>query len=485
MKMWSGRFSQPPDAEFEQWQRSFPFDRILLPYEVAASKAHASALAKAGVLAADELQALLGALDQIASDGIPQDDDPTIEDIHHFVERRVVEIAGEVGMKLHTGRSRNEQIATDLRLYLREQIDEITRLLAEFATAFVKQAEDAGVGAPSFSAGAPPCSPSSGERVGRVMPAYTHLQRAEPVLVAHWLLSYVEMFLRDADRLADCRKRLNLCPLGSGAVAGTILPLQRKAIASELQFDGPTANSIDATSDRDFAIEFVQALSFVALHLSRWAEEFILYATTEFGFVKLPEQYSTGSSAMPQKKNPDALELIRGKAGKVYADATALFITAKGLPLAYNKDLQETQQPVFTAAQQIASMIRVASGFMSTVEFDHVRMEQAASGGFMNAQAAAAYLVRQGIPFRRAHELIGKAVRLCVEQGCELEQLSQADYALCGIDADEHFYHSLTLAEVLAIHNVPGGTAPARVRESLQTAKEKLSQFFGVAHACS
>ncbi len=251
-----------------------------------------------------------------------------------------------MGYKLHTGRSRNEQIATDLRLYVREQIDETTQLLAEFVGEFVKQAEAAG---------------------GNAMPAYTHLQRAEPVLVAHWLLAYVEMFLRDIDRLSDCRKRLNFCPLGSGAVTGTILPLDREQIAGELEFDAPTANSMDATSDRDFAIEFVQALSFVALHLSRWAEEFILYSTTEFGFVKLPEAYSTGSSAMPQKKNPDALELIRGKAGKVLAEATALFIGVKGLPLAYNKDMQETQQPVFSATQQVSSMVRVATGFMATV----------------------------------------------------------------------------------------------------------------------
>ncbi len=332
MKMWSGRFDQGPDAEFEQWQRSFPFDRLLLPYEVAASKAHAAALAKAGVLSGAELAALLSALDQIATEGIPEADDPTIEDVHHYVESRVVELAGEAGYKLHTGRSRNEQIATDLRLYVREHIDAVSQLLIEFVDEFVKQAESAGES---------------------VMPAYTHLQRAEPVLVAHWLLAYVEMFLRDVDRLDDCRQRLNVCPLGSGAVAGTILPLDRVAIADELVFAKPSANSMDATSDRDFAIEFVHALSFVALHLSRWAEEFILFATTEFGFVKLPEAYSTGSSAMPQKKNPDALELIRGKAGKVFAEATALFIGVKGLPLAYNKDMQETQQPVFAAAQQV------------------------------------------------------------------------------------------------------------------------------------
>jgi argininosuccinate lyase len=477
--MWSGRFSQPPNAEFEQWQRSFPFDRVLLPYEVAASKAHAAALAKAGVLTGDELATTLFALEQIRREELPQVDDPAIEDVHHYVESRLVEMAGEVGYKLHTGRSRNEQIATDLRLYVREQIDRTTQLLAEFCASFIAQAEAAA--APSFS-------PSVGERVGqfeRAMPAYTHLQRAEPVLVAHWLLAYVEMFLRDLDRLADCRKRLNVCPLGSGAVTGTILPLDREQIAGELEFDAPTANSMDATSDRDFAIEFVQALSFVALHLSRWAEEFILYSTTEFGFVKLPEAYSTGSSAMPQKKNPDALELIRGKAGKVLAEATALFIGVKGLPLAYNKDMQETQQPVFAAAQQVSSMVRVATGFMATVEFNFDRMQQAASVGFMNAQAAAAYLVRQGVPFRRAHELIGKAVRMCADQSCELEQLSKDDYALCGIDATEQFYAALTLNEVLAIHNVPGGTAPSRVRESLQTAKAKLSLFLGVAHACT
>ncbi len=464
MKMWSGRFNHGPNAEFEQWQRSFPFDRVLLPYEVAASKAHAFALAKAGVLDSDELQTTLFALDQIGRESVPDVDDPAIEDVHHYVETRLVELIGEVGYKLHTGRSRNEQIATDLRLYVREQIDEVTRLLAEFVSAFVKQAEATGNSA---------------------MPAYTHLQRAEPVLVAHWLLAYVEMFLRDIDRLSDCRKRLNVCPLGSGAVAGTILPLDRGAIAAELEFDAPTANSMDASSDRDFAIEFVQGLSFVALHLSRWAEEFILFSATEFAFVKLPEQYSTGSSAMPQKKNPDALELIRGKAGKVFAEATALFIGVKGLPLAYNKDLQETQQPVFSAAQQVSGMVRVATGFMTTVEFNFGRMQRAASNGFMNAQAAAAHLVRQGIAFRRAHELIGKAVRLCVEQGCELEQLSKQDYALCGIDADEHFYNSLALEEVLAIHNVPGGTAASRVHEALQTAKEKLSLFLGVAHACT
>jgi argininosuccinate lyase len=464
MKMWSGRFGQSQNADFEQWQRSFPFDRVLLPFEVAASQAHAAALAKAGVLNAEELARTVLALEQIAREEIPTADDPSIEDVHHYVELRLIDLAGEAGYKLHSGRSRNEQVATDLRLYVRSQIDAISKLLVDFVGEFVNQAYAAGENS---------------------MPAYTHLQRAEPVLVAHWLLAYVEMFTRDLGRLADCRQRLNECPLGSGAIAGTILPLDREAMARQLDFEAPTTNSMDATSDRDFAIEFVQALSFVALHLSRWAEELILFSTTEFGFVKLPEEFSTGSSAMPQKKNPDALELIRGKAGTLWAQATSLVMSVKGLPLAYNKDLQETQQPVFAAAEQVSSMLRVATGFMATVEFDYPRMQRAATRGFMNAMAAAAYLVRQGVPFRRAHELVGKAVRSCLEKSCELEQLSPEDFALCGIQADQHFYDALTLANVLAIHDVEGGTAPIRVREALHAAKEKLSMYSGAAHACA
>ena len=239
---------------------------------------------------------------------------------------------------------------------------------------------------------------------------------------------------------------------------------------------------MDATSDRDFALEFTQTLSIIALHLSRWAEEQIVYATTEFGFIMLPEQFSTGSSAMPQKKNPDAMELIRGKAGKVVADATGLLLTMKGLPLAYNKDMQETQQPIFSAAEQVASMLRVATGYLATVTFNCERMQQAASSGFMNALAAAAHLVREGVAFRKAHEQVGKAVQLCVEHGCELEQLSAEDFALCGIDADAPFYAALTLSEVLDVHDVPGGTAPRQVKAALQAAKERLSPIVGVAH---
>ena len=462
MKMWSGRFSQALDPEFEQWQRSFPYDKRLLLQEVAASKAHAAALKNVHVLSADELAEVLRGLDEILRDGVPAADDPAIEDVHHFVEKRLTDIIGETGRKLHTGRSRNEQIATDLRLYVRDRIDEARTLIADLVAELLTRAEEAGTAA---------------------MPSYTHMQRAEPVLVAHWLLAYANMFFRDIDRLAGCRARLNECPLGSAAVAGTILPLDRQAIAKELGFDRPTANSMDATSDRDFAIEFAQALSVLAVHLSRWADEMILFSTQEYGFAQLPEQYATGSSAMPQKKNPDALELIRGKCGRIVGLANMLTITLKGLPLAYNKDLQDTQQPVFEAAEQSTAMLRVAAGFMKTVGFNLDAMQVAASTGFMNAMAAAGYLSKKGVPFRDAHEKIGAAVRLCVEKKCEIENLSLDELKECGIDFGADFYTSLGLDAVLACHNVEGGTAPGDVKQALAAAKQKLTKARMASHA--
>ncbi len=464
MKMWSGRLSQPLDPEFESWQRSLPFDKKLLKHEVAASGAHAKALHKAGVLHAEELALIQAGLAQIAADGMPVAEDPSIEDIHHFVESQLIEIAGEVGRKLHTGRSRNEQIATDLRLYVRERIDYLTLLLADVVSALIAQAETAGDAA---------------------MPSYTHLQRAEPVLIAHWLLAYCEMFFRDITRLADCRKRVNVCPLGSAAVAGTFVALDRQLVASLLDFDAPSENSMDATSDRDFAIEFVQALSVVGMHLSRMAEELILFSTTEFGFVVLPERYATGSSAMPQKKNPDSLELLRGKSAALLANAIQLSVTLKALPLAYNKDMQETQQPVFASAEECVSMLRIAAGFLRDLKFNTAVMHTAASTGYMNAMSAAGYLVQQGIPFRRAHELIGAAVQLAIQKHCELQDLSAEDYAQAGLPVEEGFYAALQLPAVLAQHDVPGGTAPVRVAAALQLAKERLAAMGEAQHVCS
>ena len=456
MKMWSGRFRQPLDPEFEKWQRSFSYDQRLLPFELAASRAHANALEKAGLLSAAELSEIVKALGEIGRRGESSPEflnDPDAEDVHHFVEKQLASLIGETGYKLHAGRSRNEQIATDLRLFVRHSIDTLQNLIADWVEAILIRAEAAGSNA---------------------MPAYTHLQPAEPVLVAHWLLAYVEMFLRDAARFADCRKRANLCPLGSGAVSGATLTINRQAIAAELGFDAPTANSMDATSDRDFAIEFVDALSMLALHLSRWAEEMILFSTSAYGFVELPEAYSTGSSAMPQKKNPDLLELVRGKAARVLGCSTTLRALVKGLPLAYNKDLQETQEPLFDATDAIIGMLPLVTGFMNTVEFDDAKMNQAVQLGFMNAWAAAAYLVERGVASRLAHEAVGKAVALAVERGCDLQKLPLADLQAIHAGFDAGFHSCLGLTEVLALHDVPGGTAPRHVKRALQNVRERV-----------
>ena len=457
MKMWSGRFRQALDPAFESWQRSFEFDCRLLDCELEASSAHARALNQCGVLSADELKAVLQGLELIGESVEASSDslgDPEAEDVHHFVEKRLVELVGDLGYKLHSGRSRNEQIATNLRLYVRSACDEIGEAISHLISVFLDRAEQAGESA---------------------MPAYTHMQRAEPVLVAHWLLAYVEMLFRDADRLADCRKRANLCPLGSAAVAGSTLPLDRDLMAQELGFAAPTGNSIDATSDRDFVIEFTNALSVLALHLSRWAEEMLLFSSQEYGFVHLPESYSTGSSAMPQKMNGDLLELTRGKAGRVIGDATALLVTLKGLPLAYNKDLQETQEPLFHATETVISMLPLITGWMESVEFNFDRLHKAAESGCMNAFAAATYLAQKGVPFRMAHEQIGKAVRLALDRGCELQDLSLDELRNIAPHFAHDFYDFVKLDNVLAIHNVLGGTAPARVHRAIAAARQKAA----------
>jgi argininosuccinate lyase len=353
VKMWSGRFREPLDSEFEQWQRSIVFDWRLLPQEVAASKAHASALIAAEILSAEEGAQIRESLDAIAAEHYSEAgqalvrDHASAEDIHHFVELKLAARVGSLGLKLHTGRSRNEQIATDLRLYVRTQIANVVATLAQWASALVDQAKASG---------------------DAVMPSYTHMQRAEPVLVAHWLLAYVEMILRDADRLSACSARLNFCPLGSGAVAGATLALDRTIAARELGFTAPTANSIDATSDRDFILDYLHELTFVGLHLSRFAEEITLFATAEFNFITLPEAFSTGSSAMPQKKNPDLTELIRAKVGRIHGAAQAVTLLLKGLPLAYNKDMQETQEPAFSV-EFVAPMLSLVARFTAAIQF--------------------------------------------------------------------------------------------------------------------
>jgi len=457
--MWSGRFREPLDSDFEAWQRSIVFDWRLLPQEVAASKAHASALIAAEILTKDEGATIRTALDAIAADHASAAGQALVrnhasaEDIHHFVELNLVQRIGSLGLKLHTGRSRNEQIATDLRLYVRAQISLAVESLAAWAAALVGQAHAAG---------------------DSVMPSYTHLQRAEPVLVAHWLLAYVEMALRDADRLRDCATRLNFCPLGSGAVAGATLALDRNIAARELGFTAPTANSMDATSDRDFILEYLQALTFVGLHLSRFAEEITLFATAEYGFVNLPEAFSTGSSAMPQKKNPDLTELVRAKVGRIHGAAQAVTLQLKSLPLAYNKDMQETQEPAF-AVEFVPAMLALVARFTTALEFNRERMNDAAHSGYLNAMAAATYLVHKGVPFRTAHEKIGNAVRFALEKGVELDDLTLAELRSFGPEFDSDFFSAVALTATLGCHDVIGGTARERVRTALAAASERIA----------
>jgi argininosuccinate lyase len=479
-KMWSGRFREPLDHTFEQWQRSFPIDWRLLPQEVAASSAHARMIAAAGILTPDELEKTLHGLASVgqradnwahrisATSGEPEyatstqqigaamvASAPQAEDIHHYVELELTREIGTLALKLHTGRSRNEQIATDMRLFVRESIDLTLCGLEHWIAALLELAESVGIA---------------------MMPSYTHLQRAEPVLIAHWLLAYVSMAERDRTRLVDARARMNLCPLGSGAVAGATLALDRTIASEALNFDAPTPNSMDATSDRDFALEFTQVLSVLGLHISRFAEEITLYSTAEFGFLDLPERFSTGSSAMPQKKNPDFTELIRGKCGRLAGAVVALTTIIKGLPLAYNKDLQEGQEPVFDAADTVAGILSVLPGFTRSLKFRFQNMADAAQAGYLNAMTAATYLTHRGMPFRKAHEIIGNVVRYALERGVEIDSLSLQDLQQFASEFGEDFSEAISLQATIDCHDVVGGTATTRVNEALTAAKERAKQ---------
>ena len=478
-KMWSGRFREPLDRTFEQWQRSFPFDWRLLPQEVAASKAHAQTIAAAGILTPEELTKTLEGLTAVgrrpenwahrisATSGEPNYETsnqqieaaivasaPQAEDIHHYVELELTREIGALALKLHTGRSRNEQIATDMRLFVRDSIDATLSGLAKWATALITLAE---------------------QSKENVMPSYTHLQRAEPILIAHWLLAYVSMIERDASRFLDARTRLNFCPLGSGAVAGATLALDRTIASNALAFTSPTTNSLDATSDRDFMLDFAQAASTLGLHISRFAEEITLYATAEFGFIDLPEAFSTGSSAMPQKKNPDLTELARGKSARLLGSSTALATLIKGLPLAYNKDLQEGQEQIFDIADTLTGLLSVLPNFTRSLKFRFEKMQLAATTGYLNAMAAATYLSNKGVPFRKAHEIVANAVRLGLEKNLELNSLTLAELQSLSPVFAEDFFAAITLRATLDCHDVLGGTATTRVAQALSTAKSKLA----------
>ena len=453
--LWGGRFTEAPDKTFAEFNDSFRFDRRLFAADVRASIAHANGLIAAGVLSGDEGSAITDSLRKLlevsAKDGSFLEGDS--EDVHSFIEAKLVALIGDVGKKLHTGRSRNDQVATAFRLWLREEIDEIDRTMIGFQRALIAAAE---------------------RHADAVLPGYTHLQRAQPVLWAHWCLAYFEMLARDRERFADVRKRVNILPLGSAALAGTSFPIDREGVARELEFDGVTRNSLDAVSDRDFAVEFVGACSLVMIHLSRMAEDLILYCSTEFGFVKLSDAVSTGSSLMPQKKNPDALELIRGKAGRIFGHHAGLLATMKGLPLAYNKDMQEDKEAVFDTVDTVQSCLKVSAIVLDNLSLDEARTRDAATRGCLNATELADYLVKKGVPFRIAHDTVGRAVLFAAESGRELNELSLEEFRKFSAEIDENVLEALSLDRTLDSKSQVGGTSRQQVASALEAARESL-----------
>jgi argininosuccinate lyase len=455
--LWGGRFQGEADPAFAEFNRSFGFDRRLFEVDVRASLAHCEALAAAAVLRTEEARQLQSALETILKRGLENsgyfDEIPT-EDVHSFVEARLIEMVGDLGRKLHTGRSRNDQVATDFRLWLRPQIDELRLAIKGAQTALLDIAQ---------------------ENRDAIMPGYTHLQRAQPILFAHWCLAYFEMLDRDGQRLNDVRKRLNVLPLGSAALAGTSYPIDREAVARDLGFDSVSRNSLDAVSDRDFCIEFANAASIIMMHLSRLAEDVILYATTEFGFVELSDAVATGSSLMPQKKNPDSMELVRGKAGRVFGHLTALLTTMKGLPLAYNKDMQEDKEAIFDTADTVLDCLRVSATVLRNLRVNKAPALAAATRGYMNATELADYLARKGMPFRQAHEMAGQIVTRAIEKKCELGDLPLDEFKSFSPLVEDDVFVALSLEATLATKSQIGGTAPERVAEALSEAKERLA----------
>lgn len=448
-KLWGGRFTQPTDRFVEQFTASIDFDKRLYQHDIHGSVAHARMLGRQGIIPQEDVEkivhGLVDILQQIEAGSF--DFSVSLEDIHMNIEARLSEKIGEAGKRLHTGRSRNDQVALDIRLYLRDEITEITAYLDLLVEALLEQAE---------------------KNLDVVMPGFTHLQSAQPILFSHHLMAYLEMFKRDRGRMEDCRKRVDLMPLGAGALAGTTFPIDREYVAEQLDFPEVTRNSLDSVSDRDFALEFISAASILMMHLSRLSEELIIWSTSAFGFVELSDSFCTGSSIMPQKKNPDVPELVRGKTGRVYGNLMALLTVMKALPLAYNKDMQEDKEPLFDTIDTVKGSLKIFADMIREMVVNVPRMRAAAGQGFSTATDVADYLVRKGLAFRDAHEAVGKAVAYCVEHGMGLEELSLAEWQLFSARFDRDIFDAITVEASVNARNVVGGTARERVKGEIE-----------------
>ena len=456
--LWGGRFTGKTDENFVKFNRSFGFDYQLLAADIRGSSAHCEGLRRAGILTDEEAGQIQNGLEKILEIDLQTTDfldDLNIEDVHSFIETRLVEIVGDVGRKLHTGRSRNDQVATAFRIWLREKIDELTDELRNTQKALLDLATANETG---------------------ILPGYTHLQRAQPILFAHWCLAYFEMLKRDAERLADARKRVNILPLGSAALAGTAYPIDREAVARDLGFEAISQNSLDAVSDRDFAVEFASAASLIMTHLSRLAEDVILYATSEFGFFELSDAVATGSSLMPQKKNPDSMELVRGKSGRVFGHLLGLLTVLKGLPLAYNKDMQEDKEAIFDAFRTTRDCLQIAATVLGNLRVRADKTLKAASVGYLNATELADYLSRKNIPFREAHDIAGRIVLRAIELNVELNDLELSEMQKFSERIEADVYETLSLEKTLRTKNVIGGTAPEQVKKALENARLYLEE---------
>jgi argininosuccinate lyase len=455
--MWGGRFAGGPASVMREINASLPFDKRLWREDIVGSKAHVAMLGTQGILSAEDAATISAGLDQVAAEFAAKlPEDLALEDIHMATEARLAEIIGPVAGRLHTARSRNDQVATDFRLWVRGAIDSVDTGLAALQRALVHRAE------PFADA---------------VMPGFTHLQSAQPVTLGHHLMAYYEMFKRDRSRFADARARLNQCPLGAAALAGTSFPIDRQTTATALGFDAPTANSLDSVSDRDFAIEFLTCASQCALHLSRLAEEITLWASQPFGFISLSDAWSTGSSIMPQKRNPDAAELVRGHAGRIIGCMTALMVTMKGLPLAYSKDMQNDKPPLFEAYDLLALSLAAMTGMIETLEFRTDRMRALAESGYATATDLADWLVREAnVPFREAHHITGRAVKLAEERGCNLDALPLDAFQAIDPRITDGVYSILSVDASVASRTSYGGTAPSEVRQRIAEAKAILEQ---------